>query len=80
MSCQLPDEIVAILHDHGCPDITEELDLDKCGMMATFGGAFGDVYPGRLINGRRVAIKCARLFIASSDKNHDILKVSPLTI
>ncbi|KAF8594931.1 kinase-like protein [Ceratobasidium sp. AG-I] len=69
-------DIISILHKHGCPDITLDLDTDNCGTRAISGGGFGDIYAGRLRNGLSVAIKCARLFVDSTTGNRNMLKVA----
>ncbi|KAG9084724.1 hypothetical protein FS749_005007, partial [Ceratobasidium sp. UAMH 11750] len=68
-------EIIALLVERQCPDLTDQLDLEECGNAPISGGGFGDVYKGRLIGGERVAIKCARLYMGQDGTNgHKILK------
>ncbi|KAG9122752.1 hypothetical protein FRC07_000737 [Ceratobasidium sp. 392] len=55
-------EIVKCLVDHGCEDVTSELDLSNCTEYPVAGGGYGDVYRGRLHDGLTVAIKCSRMF------------------
>ncbi|KAF8606250.1 kinase-like protein [Ceratobasidium sp. AG-I] len=68
--------VVEHLAKHQCPEVTGLLDLEKCGKDPVFGGGFGDVYQGHLRNGRRVAIKCVRVFVSSHDELHKMLKRS----
>ncbi|KAG8711233.1 hypothetical protein FRC09_020707 [Ceratobasidium sp. 395] len=74
-SAMSASEIIAALAKHQCPDITDQLDLDKCGRAPIAAGGFGDVYLGTLNGGVRVAIKCARLHLQHDDtRGHKILK------
>ncbi|KAG9124638.1 hypothetical protein FRC07_010822 [Ceratobasidium sp. 392] len=56
-------EIISILGQHGCADITDALDVGRCGLGPVAGGGFGDVYQGYLRTGVEVAIKCPRFFV-----------------
>ncbi|QRV99114.1 Tyrosine kinase catalytic domain protein [Ceratobasidium sp. AG-Ba] len=68
-------EVISILVQHGCPNITQYLDLENCGNTPIFGGGFGDIYQGFLHKGTRVAIKCARFYLQHNDENrHKVLK------
>jgi hypothetical protein len=67
-------EVIDILKQHGCPDVTNTLDLSRCSAAPVAGGGFGDVYQGYLKNGVEVAIKCARVFL-ETDLNHTTFKV-----
>ncbi|QRV89080.1 kinase domain protein [Ceratobasidium sp. AG-Ba] len=70
-----PATIISILVKRQCPNITDQLDLEKCGRAPTSGGGFGDVYKGELKEGQPVAIKCARIYIQEDDMSgHKILK------
>ncbi|KAG8717305.1 hypothetical protein FRC09_014477 [Ceratobasidium sp. 395] len=54
-------DVIRILRDHGCKDITAQLDADSITDFPTHGGGFADIYQGQLkISKTRVAIKCAR--------------------
>jgi hypothetical protein len=53
-------EIVEILGSHGCPDVTQELDINQSSTRPIAFGGFGDIYRGKLNTGITVAIKCAR--------------------
>ncbi|CUA67183.1 Microtubule-actin cross-linking factor 1, isoforms 1/2/3/5 [Rhizoctonia solani] len=52
------DEILPLLSDHGCEDITDQ--LSQVGPLICKGG-FGDVHQGALRNGDQVAVKCLRM-------------------
>ncbi|KAG9082428.1 hypothetical protein FS749_006848 [Ceratobasidium sp. UAMH 11750] len=72
---QSASDIIALLVQRKCPDITHELDLGQSGRAPISGGGFGDIYKGVLNGGRGVAIKCARLYLRQDDeKGHKVLK------
>ncbi|QRV92093.1 Tyrosine-protein kinase [Ceratobasidium sp. AG-Ba] len=54
--------IVDRLVDSGCIDITSHLDLKLCDNFPVYRGECCDVYRGVLKGGRKVAIKCSRVF------------------
>ncbi|KAG8742763.1 hypothetical protein FRC10_000930 [Ceratobasidium sp. 414] len=56
--------------DHGCLDLTPELDLPSCDKAPVAGGGFGDIYMGALKNNKPIAIKCTRIFI-NAEANHE---------
>lgn len=56
------------LLDHGCLDVTPNLDLSRCSTVALAGGTFGDVWRGMLLDQTQVAIKCLRLHAAAETK------------
>ncbi|KAG8790204.1 hypothetical protein FRC12_012535 [Ceratobasidium sp. 428] len=62
--------IIAILTKHGCREITDQLDLNKCQHKFPFArGGFGDIYQGTLKGGDKlVAIKCAKVYLEEGDK------------
>ncbi|KAG8711231.1 hypothetical protein FRC09_020705 [Ceratobasidium sp. 395] len=61
--------IITILTKHGCREITDQLDLDKCQYKFPFArGGFGDIYQGTLKGGEKVAIKCAKVYLEEGDK------------
>ncbi|KAG8696091.1 hypothetical protein FRC08_007374 [Ceratobasidium sp. 394] len=70
-SAMSASEIIAILVEHRCPDITDQLDLDKCGRLPISGGGSGDIYHGLLGGGEQVAIKCARWRLRLDDTQGD---------
>ncbi|KAG8769145.1 hypothetical protein FRC12_005141 [Ceratobasidium sp. 428] len=53
-------EIVSLLSQSGCPDITEQIELDLCSQWSMDGGGQGDIYRGVLLSGKEVAIKISR--------------------
>ncbi|KAG8686276.1 hypothetical protein FRC08_012648, partial [Ceratobasidium sp. 394] len=57
--------ILDILIQHGCRDVTRDLDLSTCSEYPIANGGFGDIYRGQLTNGTRVAIKCTRIIAGS---------------
>ncbi|KAG8769417.1 hypothetical protein FRC12_004984 [Ceratobasidium sp. 428] len=58
--------VVSLLVQHGCLDITHKLDLPSCSEHPISTGGFGDIYRGRLGEGLPVAIKCMRIVIDSA--------------
>lgn len=52
------DEVIHHLTNHGCEDITSNLDPHDCTLHPVARGGYGAVYLGRLLDGRPVAIKC----------------------
>ncbi|KAG9100172.1 hypothetical protein FS749_016035 [Ceratobasidium sp. UAMH 11750] len=67
--------IISILVQHKCPNITDRLELARCGRAPISGGGFGDIYQGTLSGGERVAIKCPRLYLQQNDTDsHKVLK------
>ncbi|KAG8725018.1 hypothetical protein FRC09_010222 [Ceratobasidium sp. 395] len=69
-------EIIRILGQHGCPNITDALNIGKCGLGPVAGGGFGDVYQGHLRTGLEVAIKCPRFFMNRNEISRTDLKAS----
>ncbi|KAG9120141.1 hypothetical protein FRC07_004499 [Ceratobasidium sp. 392] len=69
-------EIISILGQHGCPDITDALDVGRCGLGPVAGGGFGDVYQGCLRTGVEVAIKCPRFFVNRAEISRADLKAA----
>ncbi|KAG8708296.1 hypothetical protein FRC08_018976, partial [Ceratobasidium sp. 394] len=61
-------EIVRLLPESGCPDITSQIDIPRCSEWNINGGGQGDIYRGKLVDGRCVAVKTAR-----GDQSLDLL-------
>ncbi|KAG8701609.1 hypothetical protein FRC11_012028, partial [Ceratobasidium sp. 423] len=59
MSC---DDIIALLARHGCQNLTPLLLTETCSQYPIASGGFGDIYRGKLLEGRKVAIKTVRVF------------------
>ncbi|KAG8768159.1 hypothetical protein FRC12_005740 [Ceratobasidium sp. 428] len=74
MACQLAAEIIPLLINNGCPDVTDRLDLSQCSARPVAGGGFGDIYQGVLIGGEKVAIKCPRLYLKDDEQGKKVLK------
>ncbi|KAH7338742.1 kinase-like domain-containing protein [Rhizoctonia solani] len=53
-------EIFSLLLQHGCADLSSEMDCRQDMTVTVSGGAFGDIWMGELYNGTRVAIKTIR--------------------
>ncbi|KDN33423.1 hypothetical protein RSAG8_13486, partial [Rhizoctonia solani AG-8 WAC10335] len=54
------EQIFNILVQHGCPDLTLQMDPRQETAMIVSGGGFGDIWKGKLHNGAKVAIKTCR--------------------
>ncbi|KAG9103164.1 hypothetical protein FRC07_010072, partial [Ceratobasidium sp. 392] len=67
-------EVISQLVQHGCQDVTKDLDPSSCSEHPVSSGGFGDVYQGRLKDGLCVAIKCIRFLSHSDDDQHKHLK------
>ncbi|CUA68358.1 Leucine-rich repeat receptor-like protein kinase PXC2 [Rhizoctonia solani] len=59
MSCE---EIVTLLKEHGCTDLTGSLDESTCSKYPVANGGIGDVFSGNLLDGTSVAIKTIRTY------------------
>ncbi|QRV93573.1 Tyrosine kinase catalytic domain protein [Ceratobasidium sp. AG-Ba] len=70
------NEIISVLGQHGCPDITSVLDLPHCAAAPIAAGGFGDIYQGQLQTGTEVAIKCPRFFIHRSEIDRSTMKAA----
>ncbi|KAG8795451.1 hypothetical protein FRC12_014268 [Ceratobasidium sp. 428] len=57
------DAVIERLVNHGCPNISSDLDLALCDQNPYSGGGFGDVHRGTLLDGTKVALKCVRLYV-----------------
>ncbi|KAG8735973.1 hypothetical protein FRC10_009948, partial [Ceratobasidium sp. 414] len=65
---QPPDEIIQHLTEHGCIDLTHDLDPPSSSNQPTAYGGFGFVYNEKLHDGRRVAIKALRVSLNADDE------------
>lgn len=67
-------EVVQQLTFRGCPDLTDQLDLDKCSEIPYLGGSFGDIWHGKLQDGGTVAVKCLRWYSHTPHGDEKLLK------
>ncbi|KAG9119412.1 Microtubule-associated protein, microtubule dynamics during spindle orientation, partial [Ceratobasidium sp. 392] len=67
-------EVIAHLGNHGCNDITDQLDLASSSSYPIFNGGFGDVYKVNLRDGTQVAVKTMRVQINSTSEGAKHLK------
>ncbi|KAG8714221.1 hypothetical protein FRC09_017862 [Ceratobasidium sp. 395] len=66
--------IIERLVNHGCPDISNRLDMTHCNETPYSRGGFGDVHQGFLRDGTKVALKCLRLYVRDNQANDKALK------
>ncbi|KAG8740303.1 phosphatidylinositol-binding protein scs2 [Ceratobasidium sp. 414] len=66
-------DVISLLVEHGCQDITEKLDPSAHGEYPVSSGGFGDVYKGRLRDGSPIAIKCMRVIIDPYSEVHMVM-------
>ncbi|KAG8731320.1 hypothetical protein FRC12_019786, partial [Ceratobasidium sp. 428] len=65
--------VLDILVQHGCHDVTQDLDQSTCSEYPIANGGFGDIYRGKLTSGVQVAIKCTRIIagsVANKEQEH----------
>ncbi|KAG9088029.1 hypothetical protein FS749_002482 [Ceratobasidium sp. UAMH 11750] len=67
-------EIITYLRDHGCQNITSELDVPSSSQYPVANGGLGDIYYAKLRNGSQVAIKTMRLQIDPTSEGTKHLK------
>ncbi|KAG9087555.1 ATP binding [Ceratobasidium sp. UAMH 11750] len=67
-------EIITYLRDHGCRNITSELDTSSSSQYPVANGGLGDIYYAKLRNGSQVAIKTMRLQIDPTSEGTKHLK------
>ncbi|KAG9094795.1 hypothetical protein FS749_011790 [Ceratobasidium sp. UAMH 11750] len=65
-------DIIPILVNHGCPDITSRLDTSAFSEFPLHGGGSGDVYLGQMKGGIKVAVKCARHRVEDERRRQDL--------
>lgn len=68
-------EILVHLGQHGCNNVTRQLDEYKSSEYPVSDGGFGDVYQGSLRDGRPVSLKCLRMHLDSTEDAKKQLKV-----
>ncbi|KAG8690068.1 hypothetical protein FRC11_014053, partial [Ceratobasidium sp. 423] len=68
------DEITALLCQHGCRDITTELNHKECSCHPYAHGGSADIYRGQLRDGMTVAIKRSRTRITDDEAGRTCLK------
>ncbi|KAH7340095.1 hypothetical protein B0J17DRAFT_305705 [Rhizoctonia solani] len=68
-------EILKHLHNHGCSNVTSQLGNYEASQYPAATGGFGEIYLGKLPDGRRIGLKCFRLLIDTTDDGHKKLKV-----
>ncbi|CAE6502587.1 unnamed protein product, partial [Rhizoctonia solani] len=72
ITCEMSSEdILMLLAEHGCQNITDSLDLAECRQMPVSTGGFGDIYLGSLKSGDLVAIKCPRLRVDTRERRKE---------
>lgn len=67
-------DVIACLGDHGCADITDQVDASSISEFPFANGGFGDVYCGSLRSGSRVSLKCIRILVGSTEEGRKQLK------
>ncbi|QRV89058.1 Tyrosine kinase catalytic domain protein [Ceratobasidium sp. AG-Ba] len=61
-------EIVSILAQHSCPDVTHMLKLERCGQQPIYGGGFGEIYQGEMEHHEGlIAMKYIRFYLRQDD-------------
>ncbi|KAH7340096.1 kinase-like domain-containing protein [Rhizoctonia solani] len=68
------DEVLSHLQDHGCDDLTSQLDKYEVTEYPVSTGGFGDVYLAKLRCGTRVGLKCIRPVIDPTVEGRKKLK------
>ncbi|CUA69683.1 Ephrin type-A receptor 7 [Rhizoctonia solani] len=68
------DEIAAQLENHGCQDITTQLDLSTCSTWPVSSGGFGDIYKVKLLDSTEVAVKTTRVYVSTGAEGEKSLK------
>lgn len=66
-------EIIAHLGQHGCLDVTAQIDISRTSECLVTGG-FGNVYRGALRDGSLISLKCLRTRIDSTENEKKRLK------
>ncbi|KAG8722981.1 hypothetical protein FRC09_005271 [Ceratobasidium sp. 395] len=71
-------EIIEHLTEHGCQDLTDDLDPTSVSVQPVSHGGYGSVYCEKLHDGRRVAIKALRVPFDDDDEIDKLPKVTML--
>ncbi|CAE6433640.1 unnamed protein product [Rhizoctonia solani] len=53
-------EILRLLYEHGCKDLSSQILITGCSEFALNGGGYGDIYKGKMRDGTDIAIKVLR--------------------
>ncbi|CAE6437598.1 unnamed protein product [Rhizoctonia solani] len=69
-----PSIVITRFSQHGCNDLTSELDPQSISKGVISTGGSGDVYRGALYDGRRIGIKCLRVLIGMSEEGEKQVK------
>jgi hypothetical protein len=63
------------LLEHGCDDLSSQIDPNQQTSVAIAGGAFGDIFRAKFYDGTDVAVKTLRPHIITEDAASKGLKV-----
>lgn len=61
VSLQPIDAVISALTEHGCQNITIDLDWISCSVLPFETGGSADIYQGKLSGGSKIAIKTLRM-------------------
>ncbi|KAG8724899.1 hypothetical protein FRC09_012311 [Ceratobasidium sp. 395] len=73
-------DIITSLGQHGCRDLSQQLDISSCSIRPIARGGFSDIYFGKLYDGTPVAIKTIFMLNDDQDQEHEDLKASWSTL
>ncbi|KAG8704011.1 hypothetical protein FRC09_003827 [Ceratobasidium sp. 395] len=72
-----PAEIISHLTEHGCRDLTDDLDPSSINTQPVSHGGYGFVYCEKLRDGRQVAVKALRVPLDDDDEAGRLPKSDP---